>query len=1519
MSASTPHRSPHRHSSPSSATTCPPSHQVISPLLVPRTAAPQQTWLSTPQNNNDRTPPARDRSNTTSAPPVDYMHATTSGVLGMFDHSLEQRYRDYWHVSYGQNARRGLIASMLLAFVFGVLGDAGKTLFLAGAEGGVDRFLRLVWIRVGGLLLISCGLVLFRRMQPGQWGYSVWPRWGTPVHLASLLFVVTYWVQSSIVAVREAHPSDMSLGLWYFLLLILIPSQCATLLHNNYTLVAFYCAALLVSSIVLTVVYTDYNVTRLVVYSVAVAFTHVIYVLHAHRENVRNRLEFLAFCHLQQEEEVNQRLLLKMLPLSIIHKLRGGAEYVYEKYERVSVLFSHIDDFDLHTAAMQPIQLVRTLNKLFSLFDALTDEHRVYKVETIGDVFLVSSGCPAEYARDDHASALCVLAVDMMAVVKAFKVRHDETRRTSIRLMSAVPQLFSQPSVSATTCEDDRATSSAQLNYSSSSSNSATNPNSTTRLSHSSLDLRIGINTGPVIAGVVGVKYPRYRLMGDTINTASRMSTTCERGEIQLSSATYGDLNAADFVCQQRSKVEVKGKGLMQTYILKEHRLSHRTSATKVVQALGASSNYTQAQSPTNHHHQAPSIAMAGGVAAVLMNGKGKQSPSLSHTRALQSNGAATTRPLTEKQRKAQLTIDAVAHSSSHDTLSDSPLMRPTVQKVSSFFAHPIVANPDASNDDGRGVRVMSVYNGQDELADMIRAKSAQVVHLVPAAHRMSVSTAASSEVDAERMLQSAPVSAAHSREGSQTGCNERQLTAHIYPASAPLTPHDSMEQQVMQAFLQPPKPERALTDSMQGTASTATTITTNTTNTRSSLSLPVPSNSSAASAYSSSMHSSSNEISSISTSSTTPEPPATTVPASSNTPHQGIKALIQSSSSALSAPTFAAPPLASLAGAAALHPKLSISSAPDSQVSQSLGPNDHPLASPPDSSRVGDLPATGAEPSAAAAAVDRRHRLLLHGSSESLSSASSVDSARSSMMVALVGTDSALQPTAKRPHGSVSQFPGTPSSIARSRTGTLSSPDSSPREHPMQHSARLPALIIPQPALPQAHRGSQDSDHLATTPSSASSVNSPSSATPDLAYHGLGTGGGQAAQAELNQSVHPSHLTNSGIDFSPNTHYRFLLPSPSQLPRDAREARAPVSPRAAAATSRQSSRARQSQNNNDPLIQPPATATTSSAASSLLATVLRARGDSSAPIIPPAAADSADGTELAGALNSALPTGRRRQRDVVITAHSQRVRTTKMFTYGDSDALLHPPRPWLAKLSLTFITDPRLEAEFRKERLVEEDKMTRLWTIVPLVSLFGLTLYEEFMFSTGSLGAGAAVWLLRLLTAVTQLSVLWVIREEERRLRWKQTVHFVAATVWCSAFIINNFLQDAFLTRCTALSILLFSYSIITMFLLAAPVVGRPRLSSSLSSVGWMIGHCTHYGPRMSVPALLLYTLSASCLYLGSSYSTEFRDRSSFPPLSSTRQREANDSELPLPTSCRLLSSAHSLSLTRPSLHTSG
>jgi adenylate cyclase len=142
---------------------------------------------------------------------------------------------------------------------------------------------------------------------------------------------------------------------------------------------------------------------------------------------------------------------------TVIAQLRVGVDFVYEKHSNVTVLFSHINDFDDIAASLTAHEVVALLNTIFSSYDTLTDQWSVYKVETIGDVYLVASNCPAEYKRRDHASAICGLALDMS---------HDAAR----------PRIH--------------------------------------QLAKRHVKMKIGINSGGVIAGVVGMRCPRYRLMG---------------------------------------------------------------------------------------------------------------------------------------------------------------------------------------------------------------------------------------------------------------------------------------------------------------------------------------------------------------------------------------------------------------------------------------------------------------------------------------------------------------------------------------------------------------------------------------------------------------------------------------------------------------------------------------------------------------------------------------------------------------------------------------------------------------------------------------------------------------------------------------------------------------------------------------------------------------------------------------------------------------------------------------------
>ena len=226
------------------------------------------------------------------------------------------------------------------------------------------------------------------------------------------------------------------------------------------------------------------------------------------------RSTFLAAKQLREEQEKNQRVLALMLPVRVISDLRDARGFVYEHHDTVTVLFSHIHEFDAHTATLEPKAVVELLNSLFSRFDHLTDCFGVYKVETIGDVYLVSGGVPD--AMQKHASIVALLSLAMM----------EEMTKLSTSLAQTDPQLGQR-----------------------------------------TLQLRIGIHSGSVIAGVVGMKYPRYRLMGDTVNTASRMSTTCSANDIQLSKATFERLGP-EFVCRYHGPTFIKGKGLMDTYLL---------------------------------------------------------------------------------------------------------------------------------------------------------------------------------------------------------------------------------------------------------------------------------------------------------------------------------------------------------------------------------------------------------------------------------------------------------------------------------------------------------------------------------------------------------------------------------------------------------------------------------------------------------------------------------------------------------------------------------------------------------------------------------------------------------------------------------------------------------------------------------------------------------------------------------------------------------------------------------------
>lgn len=218
---------------------------------------------------------------------------------------------------------------------------------------------------------------------------------------------------------------------------------------------------------------------------------------------------------LKMEETRSKSLLNSMLPESIVVQLQSGRELIADAYASVTVLFAEVCDFDFFSSKLKPQYVVELLNIIFYKFDKLVDVHHVHKVETIGAVYMVVGGCPDPI--EDHAELVANLALDMIRCIP--EVSEKIARKPWGELVK-------------------------------------------------NLNIRIGINSGALMAGVVGIRNPRFKLFGDTVNVASRMETTNLPGQIQITEATHTIL-CENYFTTYRGKVFVKGRGDMNTYFLR--------------------------------------------------------------------------------------------------------------------------------------------------------------------------------------------------------------------------------------------------------------------------------------------------------------------------------------------------------------------------------------------------------------------------------------------------------------------------------------------------------------------------------------------------------------------------------------------------------------------------------------------------------------------------------------------------------------------------------------------------------------------------------------------------------------------------------------------------------------------------------------------------------------------------------------------------------------------------------------
>jgi class 3 adenylate cyclase len=212
---------------------------------------------------------------------------------------------------------------------------------------------------------------------------------------------------------------------------------------------------------------------------------------------------------LRQVERYRTRannLLLNMLPESIASRLKDSSETIADAYGEATVLFADMVGSTPLFADLEPAETVDWLNEVFSMFDRLVDKYGLEKIRTIGDNYMVASGVPVP--RDDHAQAMALLALDMLRGLQEIPTRQGKR-----------------------------------------------------------MAFRVGINSGPLVAGVIGESKYQYDLWGDTVNIASRMESHGEAGRVHISKATY-ELLKEDFDCMSREKIAVKGKGEMETYYL---------------------------------------------------------------------------------------------------------------------------------------------------------------------------------------------------------------------------------------------------------------------------------------------------------------------------------------------------------------------------------------------------------------------------------------------------------------------------------------------------------------------------------------------------------------------------------------------------------------------------------------------------------------------------------------------------------------------------------------------------------------------------------------------------------------------------------------------------------------------------------------------------------------------------------------------------------------------------------------
>lgn len=211
---------------------------------------------------------------------------------------------------------------------------------------------------------------------------------------------------------------------------------------------------------------------------------------------------------LQQVKQEANAVLAQVLPPTLCKQVSGGAKVDPQHFQSASVLFLDVVGFSSITATLQPLETVHLLNDLNDLIEKVVAKYDAFKVETVGDTYMIAAGVPK--ANATHAAELATMALHLLAAIDQFVYASKTDLKISVR---------------------------------------------------------IGIHSGPLVAGVIGTKLPRYCLFGDTVNTASRVESTGQAGKIVCTEATHALLKKdGSFGTTARGDTDIKGKGMMKTY-----------------------------------------------------------------------------------------------------------------------------------------------------------------------------------------------------------------------------------------------------------------------------------------------------------------------------------------------------------------------------------------------------------------------------------------------------------------------------------------------------------------------------------------------------------------------------------------------------------------------------------------------------------------------------------------------------------------------------------------------------------------------------------------------------------------------------------------------------------------------------------------------------------------------------------------------------------------------------------------